>query len=143
MKKVSYTKSGLLGTNINTGDILEHNLLRVYDNSTNKYHAVENDTIIDYLTKSYGWSVFGDTPGTSQTLLKVFSFESFPESLKFSYLVIEMAEMLTIHPVFHIDWDKVTIKLNTRALNNSISNFDLRSAVLIDQLYYHAGKGDL
>ena len=78
----------------------------------------------------------------NQSLLKVFSFESFPESLKFSYLVIEMAQMLTIHPVFHIDWDKVTIKLNTWALNNSISDFDLRSAVLIDQLYYHAGKGD-
>ena len=56
MKNVSYTKSGLISTNISTGDILEHNLLRVYDNSTNKYHAVENDTIIDYLTKSY-WMV--------------------------------------------------------------------------------------
>lgn len=55
MKNVSYTKSGLIITNISTGDILEHSLLRVYDNSTNKYHAVENDTIIDYLTKSYGW----------------------------------------------------------------------------------------
>ncbi len=98
---------------------------------------------MDYLSKSYGWSVFGDTPGKSQSLLKVFSFKSFPESLKFSYLVGEMAEMLYHHPVFDIDWDKVTIKLNTWALNNSISDFDLRSAVLIDQLYYHAVKGDL
>ena len=53
-----------------------------------------------------------------------------------------MAEMLNHHPVFHIDWDKVTIKLNTWALNNSISHFDMGSAVLIDQLYYHAVKGD-
>ena len=55
MKNVYYTKSGLISNNTSTGHILEQNLLRVYDNSTNKYHAIENDSIIDYLTKSAGW----------------------------------------------------------------------------------------
>lgn len=43
MKNVYYTKRGLIITNISSGDILEQNLLRVYDNSTNKYNAIEND----------------------------------------------------------------------------------------------------
>ena len=43
MKNVYYTKRGLIITNISTGDILEQNLLRVYDNSTNKYNAIKND----------------------------------------------------------------------------------------------------
>jgi hypothetical protein len=32
MENVSYTKSGLLSTNISRGDILEYNLLGVYNN---------------------------------------------------------------------------------------------------------------
>ena len=98
----------------------------MYNNSTNKYQAVENDTIIDYLTKSNGWKVLGDTTGENQSLSKVFSFDSFPKSVKFSYLVSELAQMLNHHPIIHIDWDKVTIDMNTWALNNSISNFDLK-----------------
>ncbi len=53
MDNVSYTKSGLVSTNISRGDILEYNLLGVYDKSPNRYHTVENDTIINYLTKIY------------------------------------------------------------------------------------------
>jgi pterin-4a-carbinolamine dehydratase len=43
--------------------------------------------------------------------------------------------MLNHHPIIHMDWDKVTVELNTWALNNSISNFDRRSAILLGQLY--------
>lgn len=142
MKNVSYASGGLISTNISTGDIIKQNLLQVYDNSTNEYQAVENDTIIDYLIKSDGWVVLGDSSGESQSLSKVFSFDSFPESIKFSYLVSEMAQMLNHHPVIHIDWDKVTIELHTWALNNSISDFDLRSTILIDQLYDFVVKDD-
>ena len=52
-----------------------------------------------------------------------------------SHLVSELAQMLNHHPVINIDRDKVTIELYTWALNNSISGFDLRSAILLDQLY--------
>lgn len=100
-----------------------------------KLTGPENDTIIDYITKSDGWQVLGDTTGEAQTLSKVFSFGIFPKSVKFSYLVSELAQMLNHHPIIHIDWDKITIELNTWALNNSISNFDPRSAILLDQLY--------
>ena len=143
MKNVSYASGGLISTNISTGDIIKQNLLRVYDNSTNKYQAVENDTIGDYLTKSDGWLVIGDRSEESQSLSKVFYFESFPVSIKFSYLVSEIAQMLNHHPIIHIDWDKVTIELHTWALNNSISDFDLRSAILTDQLYDFVVKDDL
>jgi pterin-4a-carbinolamine dehydratase len=51
--------------------------------------------------------------------------------------------MLNHHPIVHIDWDKVTIELNTLALNNSISNFDLGSAILLDQLYVLFVEDDL
>ena len=98
---------------------------------------------LDYLTKSTGWSVFSGIPGKSQSLLKVFTFECFRESIKFSYLFIEMAQMITHHPVFHVDWDKVTINLHTWGSDNSISDFDLRCAVIIDQLYYHVVQDDL
>ena len=54
MENVSYTKSGLLSTNISRGDILEYNLLGVYAKSPNRYHTVENDTIINYLTNLLG-----------------------------------------------------------------------------------------
>ena len=45
-------------------------------------------------------------------------------------LVSELAQMLNHHPIININWDKVTIELYTWALNNSISDFDLRSAIL-------------
>nr|WP_144731970.1 4a-hydroxytetrahydrobiopterin dehydratase [Candidatus Nitrosocosmicus arcticus] len=67
--------------------------------------------------------------------IKEFSFESFPEAIKFSYLVSEMSQMINHHPIIDIDWDKVTIELHSWALNNPISDFDLRSAIFIDQLY--------
>ena len=142
-KSFSYASEGAINTNISAGEILEQNLVRVYNNSTNKYYAVENDTIIDYLTKSNGWNMFVDTTGKTQSLSKVFSFDNFPKSVKFSYLVNELVQMLNHHPIIHIDWDKVTIELNTWALNNSISNFDLRSAILLDQLYVLFVEDDL
>jgi pterin-4a-carbinolamine dehydratase len=142
-KNLSYPSEGSISTNISIGDILEQNLIRVHDNSTNKYQAVENNTIIDYLAKSEGWEVLGNNTGENQSLSKVFSFENFPKSVKFSYLVSELAQMLNHHPVIHIDWDKVTIELHTWALNNSISDFDLRSAIFLDQLYEFVIKDDL
>ena len=57
-KSFSYKSGESKSTNFSSGEILEQNLIRVYNNSTNKYQAVENDTIIDYLTKSNGWKVF-------------------------------------------------------------------------------------
>ncbi len=87
--------------------------------------------------------MFVDTTGKTQSLSKVFSFDNFPKSVKFSYLVNELVQMLNHHPIIHIDWDKVTIELNTWALNNSISNFDLRSAILLDQLYVLFVEDDL
>ncbi len=36
-KKFSYPSGGAMHTNISTGEILEQNLIRVDDNSTNKY----------------------------------------------------------------------------------------------------------
>ena len=113
MENVSYTKSGLLSTNIGRGDILEYNLLGVYNKSPNRYHTVENDTLTNYLTKSTGRLVFSDIPGKSQSLLKVFTFECFRESIKFSYMFIEMVQVITHHPVFYVNWVKVTINLHT------------------------------
>ncbi len=34
-----------------------------------------------------GWKALGDTTGESKSLAKGFSFDIFPESVKFSYLV--------------------------------------------------------
>jgi pterin-4a-carbinolamine dehydratase len=59
--------------------------------------------------------MFVDTTGKTQSLSKVFSFDNFPKSVKFSYLVNELVQMLNHHPIIHIDWDKVTIELNTWA----------------------------
>jgi hypothetical protein len=84
-----------LSTTISRGDILEYNLLGVYDKSPNRYHTVEIDTIINYLIKSIGRSLFGGIPGKLQSLLKVFIFECFHESIKFSYIFIEMAQVIT------------------------------------------------
>ncbi len=132
-QKAQISVKGNFRTKFNTG----------YNNSTNKYQAVENDTILDYLTRSNGWKVLGDTTRENQSLSKVFSFDSLPQSVKFSYLVSDLAQMLNHHPIIHIDWDKVTIDVNTWALNNSISNFDLRSAILLDQLYELIVNDDL
>lgn len=142
-KNFTYFSGGLLSTNISIGEILEQNLLQLHDNSTNNYQAVKYDTILDYLTKSNGWKELGDNTNETQSLSKVFSFDSFPKSVKFSYMVSELAQMLNHHPIIHIDWDKVTIELNTWALNNSISNFDLRFAILLDQLHELAVKDNL
>jgi pterin-4a-carbinolamine dehydratase len=87
--------------------------------------------------------VFSGIPGKSQSLLKVFTFECFRESIKFSYMFIEMAQVITHHPVFYVNWDEVTINLHTWASHNLISDFDLRCAVIIDQLYYHVVQDDL
>lgn len=134
-KNFTNSCGGLISTNISIGEILEQNLLQLQDNSANNYQAVKYDTIIDYLTKSNGWKALGDSTDETQSLSKVFVFDSFHKSVKFSYMVSELAQMLNHHPIIHIDWDKVTLVLNTWALNNSISNFDLRFAILIDQLY--------
>ena len=66
-KNIFYARGGSVSVNISTREILEQNLILVYDNSTNKYQAVENDTIIGYLTKSNGWKVSGDTTGERQS----------------------------------------------------------------------------
>jgi hypothetical protein len=48
----------------------------VYDDSTNKYHAIKNGSIIGCLIKSIGGgSLFGDPPGKSQELLKASTLE--------------------------------------------------------------------
>ena len=87
--------------------------------------------------------MFVDTTGKTQSLSKVYSFDNFARSVKFSYLVNELAQILNYHPNIHVDWDKVTIELNTWALNNSISNFDRRSAILLGQLYVLFVEDDL
>ena len=76
-------------------------------------------------------------------LIRSLFIGQFPKSVEFSYLVNELAQMLNHHPIIHIDWDKVTVELNTWALNNSISNFDRRSAILLGQLYVLFVEDDL
>ncbi|MDN5846566.1 MAG: hypothetical protein L0H53_09875 [Candidatus Nitrosocosmicus sp.] len=52
--KMAHPNGGSTNPGINTVDILEQNLIRLLDNSTNMYQAVENVTIMDYLEKSDG-----------------------------------------------------------------------------------------
>ena len=59
------------------------------------------------------------------------------------HLVSRLGQMLNHHSIIYIDWDKVTIEFNMWTLNNSITNFYLRSAILLDQLYDLVVKGDL
>ncbi|MDN5846565.1 MAG: 4a-hydroxytetrahydrobiopterin dehydratase [Candidatus Nitrosocosmicus sp.] len=87
--------------------------------------------------------MLGDTSEETQSLSKVFSFDRFPKSVKFAYLVSELAQMLNHHPVIQIDWDKVTIELHLYALGDSIYDFDLRSSILINQLYELVVEDDL
>jgi len=82
-KNFSYSRRGSISTSISIGEILEHNLIHMYAYTTNKYQVVKNDTIIDYLTKSNGRKTLADTTGETQILQKDFSYESFPESVKF------------------------------------------------------------
>lgn len=142
-KNFTYSSGGLKSTNISIGEILEQNLINLQDNSTNNYQAVKYDTILDYLTKSKEWKALGNSNNQTQSLSKVFAFDSFPKAVKFSYMVSELAQMLNHHPIIHIDWDKVTIELNTWALNDSISNFDLKFAIFSDQLHELAVKDNL
>ena len=67
-----------------------------------------------------GWKALGDTTGESKSLAKGFSFDIFPESVKFSYLVGVLAHRLDHHPIIHLDWDKITIELQSWALSKSI-----------------------
>lgn len=92
-KNFTYSRGGLLITNISIGEILEQNLIRLQDNSTNNYQAVKYSTILDYLTKSNGWKELRDSTSETHSLSKVFSFDSFPKSVKFSYIVSELAQM--------------------------------------------------
>ena len=87
--------------------------------------------------------MFSGIPGKSQGFLKVFTIECFHESIKFSYIFIEMAQMITHHFVFYVNWNKVTINLHTWGSDNLISDFNLRCVVIIDQLYYRVVQDDL
>ncbi|ALI37273.1 pterin-4-alpha-carbinolamine dehydratase [Candidatus Nitrosocosmicus oleophilus] len=142
-KNFTYSSGGLISTNISIGEILKQNLIQLQKNLTNNYQSIKYDTILDYLTKSDGWKALGDSINETQNLSKVFIFDSFPKSVKFSYMVSELAQMLNHHPIIHIDRDKVTLVLNTWALNNSTSNFDLGFTILSDQLYELAIKDNL
>lgn len=53
--------------------------------------------------------MFVDTTGKTQSLSKVYSFDNFSKSVKFSILVNELVQILNHHPIIHIDWDEVTI----------------------------------
>ena len=138
---MSHTKSGLISTNISTEDMLEHNLLRVCDNSINKYHSIENDTIINYLKVC--WVVCVRWYSSKITkFIEIFLLWQVPWINQIFLFGKWNGTNVKPSSRFHIDWDKVTIKLFTWALNNSISEFDLRSAILIDQLYYHVVKDE-
>ncbi len=112
-KNFTYSSGGLISTNISIGEILKQNLIQLQKNLTNNYQSIKYDTILDYLTKSDGWKALGDSINETQNLSKVFIFDSFPKSVKFSYMVSELAQMLNHHPIIHIDRDKVTLVLNT------------------------------
>ena len=98
---------------------------------------------MDYIIKSDGWEAINDTRDKALSLSKIFSFDSFSKSVKFSFLVSDLAQIMNHHPVIYIEWNQVTIDLYTWALDNSISNLDLRSAILLDQLYNLVVKDDL
>jgi pterin-4a-carbinolamine dehydratase len=67
-------------------------------------------------------------------------FDSFPESVKFSYLVSKLAQILNHHPTLTIDWNKVKIELYTWALNDNTSNLYTKSAILIYETYESIGS---
>ena len=116
-------------------DLLYIDLVTKNQNITNEYKKVDISFLTKFLNGSIGWEMISNNESGSQILVKEYHFDNFPESVKFSYKVSQLAQMLNHHPAVTIDWNKVKIELVTWSLNNKISNLDIKSAVLIDEMY--------
>lgn len=114
---------------------IKSTLLNIFSDSVNYYNPVDNKTIQDFIQKARGWQIILNSQDGSRSLTKQFSFDNFADSIRFTYLVGKVSQILNHHPMILIDWKDVELVLHTWSLDNTISNFDLGSAVLYDQLY--------
>lgn len=112
------------------------NLLQIiFDNHTNHYQPINQSSLNELPRHFNGWHIIKNNTTEEQHLQKEFRFKSFPQSIGFAYYVSLISQILNHHPNIDIEWQNVTIRLNTWALNNTISNMDTKEMILFDQLY--------
>jgi len=92
-----------------------------------EYKNLTEDEIRDGLATLSGWSVMNGK------LTKSFSFDSYLAGPAFASLVAEVAESLDHHPDILIGYRKVTVFVNTHAVNG-ISPYDFELAKRIEAL---------
>lgn len=86
-----------------------------------------DDEITAALTRLPGWSRAGDT------LVKVFTFQTFPQSVSFVDRVAPVAEELAHHPDITINYNRVTMTLSTHD-EGGITKKDVALAQRIEAL---------
>ncbi|HEX8996193.1 MAG TPA: 4a-hydroxytetrahydrobiopterin dehydratase [Ktedonobacterales bacterium] len=88
---------------------------------------MSSDQITAALERLPGWSRAGDT------LIKTFTFETFPESISFVDRVAPVAEELSHHPDITINYSRVTMTLSTHD-EGGVTQKDVALASRIDAL---------
>ena len=78
----------------------------------------------DHLARCPGWSLEG------KEIVHTFSFESFPEAIRFVDRVAELAEKACHHPDIDIRYSRVTLRLTTHSRGGlTVADFDLASEI--------------
>ncbi len=88
---------------------------------------LSDDEIAAALARLPGWSRAGDT------LTKVFTFQTFPQSISFVDRVAPVAEELGHHPDITINYNRVTMTLSTHD-EGGITQKDVTLAQRIEAL---------
>lgn len=119
---------------------IESLLQNVFDNHINQYLPINQTFFNEIIKHSNGWNLIKNDTTGEQSIKKEFNFNSFPQSIGFTYYVSLISQILDHHPNIEINWKTVNLKLNTWSINNTISNMDIEEMILFDQLYdelYH------
>lgn len=93
------------------------------------YVLLSPEQVAEQLAELPGWTV------TDGFLGKEFAFESYLKGVDFAAKVGYAAEDLDHHPDITITWRKVTIRMNTHAVNG-LSPYDFELARRIDLLVH-------
>lgn len=81
-----------------------------------------------YLDQVEGWGLVDE-----HHITKSYTFDSFKEAMDFANKVAELAEQQSHHPVFHINFKKVTLDLYTHKIGG-LAEADFVFAAKVDAL---------
>ena len=120
---------------INGSDIKDA-LTSVHNNTTPHYVKLSENQINEALKELPGWIILDGK------LHKTFTFVDFSTLFEFMYQVADSSQKLNHHPNMTSTWNTLTLDYDTWSLGHLISNFDVKAAEAVENLYQEGNYAD-